>query len=959
MGNGVLAVVSKAVFEKQAPKGLALGGVWPLDRYVSKNPGLASLSDGGALFLVTVRPPDERLWLVAVLEGLSFDGEQWVGRANVAKVVDVTPLLGKLVLATGKGITAEKGKLGMSLQTPRPLAEADVALLRGAIGGGEPAKAKTSTKIAAPTATKPTPPAKAAAAPPTPPATPPAKPAPVVAAAVADTPLGRALDAAAKSLAKDPEIALGKLLEAWRARPAAELATLIGLLASAHAGAKFEGSSQAWAKAAKASTLLGRSSLLAALREGKIADVRARVSAASKWGPDPRVGDALVAILREVPFTSDGSFPFWDTVWDAVTAQKDPRFGPLSVELPEKWNVRETLKLRLTRALASVAKKLPAAVVLTAEERMQAGALEAVLVASQPAAPKGARTEAALLADVYAHPDEDGPRLVYADFLEEKGDPRAELIQLQCAEPSAAHDKRVRALLEQHGKRWLGSLAPVIGAKFEFRRGFLAKAVVKLKNAVEAERFGHDPAWATVEEIDWSVFTLPPRGQEDAVRFVGPAMKSLRVARDASPKLLLAAKTPWKIEELQVGVEDLDQFRELLVSPLLPALRLLHVDYEAAPSWLEGMVEVRPRTLVVEGTQHAAAQWVAAVEPTTIERLDLLDEANRWIFRRGEDGGLTQLTIEGPISANVKKAYSEYDRPLGPVSVTVRGPDDLLPPKKKIERPAATTKPTFQHVRAVAWTKEGLWVCEAARVTLIDPIAGTLLRTFPINEADKVAISRDGRRVFTVSYHRLEAYSTATGKAEWKHSGKTGSGEEIDITPDGRFALAANQSRALFCDLDAKAVLREQRASTYYSACISPLGKGWAQTQNDFAYVFTPDPKARGVRMGEGAYRLGWLADDRLLVGHPDKLEVWDPWKGELLHTLKGPAEQFVEHKGQVACIRDDHHCLLDTQTWKQVWKRKQIGFEEPMAFSPDGRRLLVMVDEGPRILDAATGKDA
>ena len=46
MGD-VLAVVSKAVFERQAPEGLALDGVWPLDRYVSKNPGLSSLSEGG------------------------------------------------------------------------------------------------------------------------------------------------------------------------------------------------------------------------------------------------------------------------------------------------------------------------------------------------------------------------------------------------------------------------------------------------------------------------------------------------------------------------------------------------------------------------------------------------------------------------------------------------------------------------------------------------------------------------------------------------------------------------------------------------------------------------------------------------------------------------------------------------------------------------------------------------
>src|SRR5438874_2058210 len=63
----VLAIVSKAIFERDAKVGgklPALGAVVPLDRYVSKNKGLAPLSEGGALFLVTVRPPDEDLALV-------------------------------------------------------------------------------------------------------------------------------------------------------------------------------------------------------------------------------------------------------------------------------------------------------------------------------------------------------------------------------------------------------------------------------------------------------------------------------------------------------------------------------------------------------------------------------------------------------------------------------------------------------------------------------------------------------------------------------------------------------------------------------------------------------------------------------------------------------------------------------------------------------------------------------
>jgi len=64
----VFAVVSKAIFEKQA-KGLAAGDVWPTNRYASRNAALEPLANGGSLYLVTVRPNDVLwlLWLVAVL----------------------------------------------------------------------------------------------------------------------------------------------------------------------------------------------------------------------------------------------------------------------------------------------------------------------------------------------------------------------------------------------------------------------------------------------------------------------------------------------------------------------------------------------------------------------------------------------------------------------------------------------------------------------------------------------------------------------------------------------------------------------------------------------------------------------------------------------------------------------------------------------------------------------------
>ncbi len=135
----MLAIISKAVFEKEAA-GRAPGEVLPLDRYRSASRFLGPLSGGGRLFLVTVRPPDEALWLVAVLEGLHFEEGEWRGQPNRVPLTDITPLLPGIRFESGKGIRAAKGALGMSLQTPRVLAPGDVELLLQAAAGKVAAK---------------------------------------------------------------------------------------------------------------------------------------------------------------------------------------------------------------------------------------------------------------------------------------------------------------------------------------------------------------------------------------------------------------------------------------------------------------------------------------------------------------------------------------------------------------------------------------------------------------------------------------------------------------------------------------------------------------------------------------------------------------------------------------------------------------------------------------------------
>ena len=75
-------------------------------------------------------------------------------------------------------------------------------------------------------------------------------------------------------------------------------------------------------------------------------------------------------------------------------------------------------------------------------------------------------SEADLIAAIVAAPEDDVPREVYADWLEERGDPRAEFVRAQLAMAKADPLSReyfealgVAAPLERaHGDRWLKPL---------------------------------------------------------------------------------------------------------------------------------------------------------------------------------------------------------------------------------------------------------------------------------------------------------------------------------------------------------------------------------------------------------------------------------------------------------------------------------------------------------------------
>ena len=96
-------------------------------------------------------------------------------------------------------------------------------------------------------------------------------------------------------------------------------------------------------------------------------------------------------------------------------------------------------------------------------------------------------TRQALIEEICASPEDDGPRLVFADWLEEHNYlARAEFIRIQCrlaelgppsdfstGEPWCELQERQKVLMNGNRKLWARPLKQSRIAEFQFRRGFL------------------------------------------------------------------------------------------------------------------------------------------------------------------------------------------------------------------------------------------------------------------------------------------------------------------------------------------------------------------------------------------------------------------------------------------------------------------------------------------------------
>jgi uncharacterized protein (TIGR02996 family) len=307
--------------------------------------------------------------------------------------------------------------------------------------------------------------------------------------------------------AGDRLAALDALLAAWRATRSPDIAQVIDVLSSdiTRASPGIRGRSNRafhvkWLEVASHDDPADVGQLLEELYTEPCSFIRERVERLAIRPHDPRIAGSLSYFLSRRPCTclSKANQPLWTAVFKLLGKIGDVRTrgsiaGHSSLE-------------KAQRALEAIKDPPP----LTASDMstLQNIATKAKHLAESPPMkwPKAPRTpqrsEAQLLAQIYATPHDDAPRLVYADVLSERGDPRGELIVLQCkkvkGELTGSERQREKDLLQENARRWLGALEPVIGKDHLFyERGFVSTCELALKSKTQARLF-HDPAWSTV-----------------------------------------------------------------------------------------------------------------------------------------------------------------------------------------------------------------------------------------------------------------------------------------------------------------------------------------------------------------------------------------------------------------------------------------------------------------------------
>jgi uncharacterized protein (TIGR02996 family) len=228
-------------------------------------------------------------------------------------------------------------------------------------------------------------------------------------------------------------------------------------------------------------------------------------------------------------------------------------------------------------------------------------------------------TEPQLFADVVAAPTDDGPRLVYADWLQQQDDPiaraRGEYIALACSSTrSPKRTARLDELLAKHEAAWLGPLATVTEHRI-WDRGFVEECQL-LAHACPADALAH-PLWQTLRVLH----ELPGFGAGQPRVIRAPRLANLKKLATNERMLveLAGSEHAPHVTELAVARGDVHPdlvVRMLATEPCFARVTRLHME-RLAVARADRLA--RPGlTLAVDAT-GAIGSWFQWLATTTAE----------------------------------------------------------------------------------------------------------------------------------------------------------------------------------------------------------------------------------------------------------------------------------------------------------------------------------------------------
>jgi uncharacterized protein (TIGR02996 family) len=494
--------------------------------------------------------------------------------------------------------------------------------------------------------------------------------------------LEKELDAVEAALSTgDVAAALEHALGAWRAGKQPELVPLVdalGKIAAERERRLDTGKEPTEQKRWLARAAEGRPASLPLLLDQLLGNgprvASTRLAALERAPSDPRLSRALVQWIHAPPFFSVRRMQFLPTVLVVLEAQKDrqalpylrPFIAPRNRDaVVHNLGVSQLARLRKLVA-ALEAEPLPAPLSVSQLARVEACLTR---VATMRAAPKHT-VASELLAEVYARPDEDEPRLVYADALAEIGDPRGEFIVLQCerARAGGAPSRRERELLKRFERAWLGTLERVMlksGVRYE--RGFVAAC--RYKSGDSNYTVGA-PGWATVVDLDVEAQSAFPPGSRGLI--LEPHLRSLlRVRGMQIDDLAAVARHPlpltWDFVSVRMWWSQEDALLAVLRTGIATLPRLsgfgttrqpLSSDFWARALATPTLATVGQIEALVEG-QHFADTWHALSQAPALRSatLNMEDDVVRVV--RGEQGSLSLVVhLVGPVEGRIARLAS-------------------------------------------------------------------------------------------------------------------------------------------------------------------------------------------------------------------------------------------------------------------------------------------------------------